>query len=276
MKKSIKITILIIILVLVLAPILVYGLLYIITPERYNILIVGSDQRDEEKARSDVLMVFSFAKNPNKQTSLITIPRDSRVDVPGHGLDKITHAYVYGEREGEDKAILGNIDLTKETVENFLDIKIHGTMEFNFESFKEIIDMVGGVWTEEGFYDGDKALALVRNRYRAGGDFARTDDQREIVKAVMTKLKDKDKALQVYNYLKDSDKADININKTKALVFGGVTFVRRFGKISLGDMKTEFIPGEGSYIYDENFGQQLYFWVVDEAEKNKLVEEYLR
>lgn len=276
MKKSIKITILALVLVLILAPVLAYGLLYAITPARYNILIAGSDQRGEERARSDVLMVFSLPKNPQGKTSLITIPRDSRVDIPGHGLDKITHAYVYGEREGEDNVILGNIDLTKDTVEKFLNIKIHGTMEFNFESFKEIIDMVGGVWTEEGFYDGDKALAQVRNRYRAGGDFARTEDQREIVKAVMSKLKNKDKAIEVYNYLKESEKADIKINKTKALVFGGVTFIRRFGKLSLGDIQTEFIPGEGGYEYSDKFGQNLYFWIVDEQGKEALVEEYLR
>ncbi len=276
MKKSIKITIFIIILVLILAPILTYGLLYIITPERYNILIVGSDQRGEERARSDVLMIFSLPKNPKKQASLITIPRDSRVDIPGYGLDKITHAYVYGEREGGDEAILGNIDLTKETIEKFFDIKIHGTLEFNFESFKDIIDMVGGVWTKNGFYDGEKALAQVRDRYRAGGDFARTEDQREIVKAVMTKLKDKNKAMEVYNYLQGSNKAEIKIDKTKGLLFGGATFVRRWGRLSLGEVKTDFIPGEGSYIYDEKFGQKLYFWVVDEEGKKKLVDECLR
>lgn len=264
------------VLVLILAPILAYGLLYVLTPDRYNILIVGSDQRGEERARSDVLMVFSLPKNPKEPTSLITIPRDSRVNIPGHGLDKITHAYVYGEREGEGDSILGNIDLTKQTVEEFLDIKIHGSLEFNFDSFKEIIDMVGGVWTEDGFYDGEKALALVRDRYRAGGDFARTSDQRQIVKAVMSKLKNKDKALEVYNYLKESEKADIRINKTKALVFGGVTFVRRFGKLSLGDIQTEFIPGEGGYEYSDKFGQNLYFWIVDKPGKEELVDKYLR
>jgi len=35
------------------------------------------------------------------------------------------------------------------------------------------------------------------------------------------------------------------------MLFGGVTFIRRFGRLSLGNIKTEFIPGEGAYIYDE-------------------------
>jgi anionic cell wall polymer biosynthesis LytR-Cps2A-Psr (LCP) family protein len=270
MKKSVKIGILIVFL----AIILVFGLVYFLTPDRLNILVVGSDQRGEERARSDVLMVFSIPKSPAKKTSLITIPRDSRVDIPDYGLDKITHAYVYGERE--KGTILGNISLTEKTVESFLDIPMHGSLEFTFESFKEIVDMVGGVWTKDGYYDGEKALNLVRNRYRPGGDFARTEDQREIVTAMLTKMKDKDTALAVYNYLSESKKARIKIDKIKTTIFGAVTFLRRFGQLSLGEIKTAFIPGHGETIYSKKFGANLYYWVVNEGEKEKLIEEALK
>ncbi|MBU1177786.1 LCP family protein [Patescibacteria group bacterium] len=263
-----------IILVIVISPLLLLSLIYLLAPNRYNILIVGSDQRGEERARSDVLMVFSIPKSPAKPTSLITIPRDSRVDIPGHGMDKITHAYVYGDLS--ESSQIGNIDLTEQTVENLLDIKIHGTVEFTFESFKEIVDLVGGVWTEDGQYDGEKALAMVRDRYRAGGDFARTADQRDVFKSILTKLKNKDTALSVYNHLQQSNKAEINIDTTKAGMFGVATYIRRFGRLSLGEIKTDFIPGQGDTIYAENFGQNLYFWVIDEGGKEKLIEELLQ
>lgn len=263
----------IIVLVIVISPLLLVGLIYFLAPNRYNILIVGSDQRGEERARSDVLMIFSVPKNPTKPTSLVTIPRDSRVDIPGHGMDKITHAYVYGDLTESSK--IGNVDLTKETVENLLDIKIHGTVEFTFESFKEIVDLVGGVWTEDGHYDGDKALAMVRDRYRAGGDFARTADQREVFRAVLTKAKNKNTALSLYNHLKESNKAEINIDTTRAGMFGVATYIRRYGRLSLGEIKTDFIPGQGDSIYAEKFGTKLYFWVIDEEGKEKLVEDYL-
>ena len=264
----------IIVLVVILTPFLLVGLVYLLAPNRYNILIVGSDQRGEERARSDVLMVFSVPKSPAKPTSLITIPRDSRVDIPGYGMDKITHAYVYGDLT--ESSQIGNIDLTKQTVENLLDIKIHGTVEFTFESFKEIVDLVGGVWTEDGHYDGEKALAMVRDRYRAGGDFARTTDQREVFKSVLSKLKNKDTALTVYNELKRSNKAEINIDTTRAGMFGVATYIRRYGRLSLGEIKTDFIPGEGDYLYSDQLGQNLYFWVIDEEGKEKLVEEALQ
>jgi anionic cell wall polymer biosynthesis LytR-Cps2A-Psr (LCP) family protein len=248
--------------------------MYLLAPDRYNILIVGCDRRGEERARSDVMMVFSIPKSPKEQTSLITIPRDSRVNIPGHGMDKMTHAYIYEDLT--DKSSIGNIELTQETIEDFLDIKINGTVEFTFESFKDVVDLVGGVWTDDGYYDGEKALAQVRDRYRAGGDFARTDDQRKVFRAVLSQMKNKDTAQEVYNYLKESDSAEINIDFTRLGMFGATTFVRRLGKLSLGDIKTDFIPGHGETLYAENFGQNLYFWVIDEEGKEKIVEEYLK
>ena len=136
--------------------------------------------------------------------------------------------------------------------------------------------MVGGVWTEDGYYDGEKALAMVRDRYRAGGDFARTDDQRKVFRSVLSQLKNKEKAQEVYNYLKESDNAEINIDFVRAGMFGATTFVRRFGKLNLGEVKTDFIPGKGQTLYAENFGQNLYFWVIDEEEKKKMIDEYLK
>lgn len=273
-KKKKRLFLKIILPLIIIVPILLFGIVYLLAPDRYNILIVGSDRRGEERARSDVMMVFSIPKNPKKQTSLITIPRDSRVDIPGHGMDKMTHAYIYEDLT--DVSSIGNIELTKKTIEDFLDIKIHGTVEFTFESFKDVVDIVGGVWTDDGYYDGEKALAMVRNRYRAGGDFARTDDQRKVFRAVMTQMKNKDTASDVYNYLKESNDAEININFVRLGMFGGATFVRRFGRLSLGEVKTDFIPGEGQTLYAENFGQNLYFWVIDEEGKEEMVREYLK
>jgi anionic cell wall polymer biosynthesis LytR-Cps2A-Psr (LCP) family protein len=273
-KKKRRIFLKMILPLIIVVPILLFGIIYLIAPDRYNILIVGCDRREVERARSDVLMIFSVPKSPKEQVSLITIPRDSRVDIEGHGLDKITHAYIYGDLD--EKSDIGNIELTEETIEKFLNIKIHGTVEFTFESFKDVVDMVGGVWTDDGYYDGEKALAMVRDRYRAGGDFARTDDQRKVFKAVLSKMKNKDTAEEVYNYLKESDKAEINIDFARASMFGAATFARRFGKLSLGEIKNDFIPGKGQTLYAENFGQNLYFWVIDEEGKEKMADEYLR
>ena len=80
-KKKKRIFLKIILPLIIIIPILLFGIMYLLAPERYNILIVGCDRRGEERARSDVMMVFSIPKDSSKPTSLITIPRDSRVNV---------------------------------------------------------------------------------------------------------------------------------------------------------------------------------------------------
>ena len=103
-----------------------------------------------------------------------------------------------------------------------------------------------------------------------------TDDQREIFRAVLTKAKNKDTAMELYNFLDESEKSEINISKTKAGIFGAAAIMRRFGDTSLGEVKNDFIPGQGDTIYSEKLGANLYFWVVNEEEKDNLVKEYLK
>lgn len=251
-------------------------IVYFSAPKRFNILIIGTDQRGEERSRSDVLMVFSIPKSKKEQTTLLTIPRDTRVEIPGYGEDKITHAYVYGERkEGE---ILGNVDLTKETVENFLDVEINAVFEFNFTSFQEIVDRVDGITVNGVKMNGEKALEVVRNRYRDGGDFARTEDQREVFQGVIRKSLSKENATKVLAYLKTSKNARFDYEKNKAIHFGLGFIINRwtaflgFGN-GLGffkEIKEEVVPGKGGSYYSKNFGQNLYFWVPDEKELKEL------
>ncbi|MBU1167081.1 LCP family protein [Patescibacteria group bacterium] len=262
------------VIVLVLIVVLGLYLIYKTAPDRYNVLIVGTDQREEERSRSDVLMVFSIPKNPKKQTTLLTIPRDTKVEIPGEGLDKITHAYVFGDREEGEK--LGSVDLTKETVENFLDIKIDATVEFNFKSFAEIVDMLGGVAVDGQTLDGEKALEIVRDRYRAGGDFARTADQREVFSGLLDKIKNQSNLEEVTNYIGSSKDARLDYNKNRLIRFGAAFMLRRYGRLTLGNIKEEVIPGSGGNSYSEKFGQNLYFWNPDEAELQEMIKRGLK
>lgn len=74
--------------------------------------------------------------NPNdKSMQMVSIPRDTRTEIIGKGFDdKINHAYAFG---GPEMSIA--------TVENFLDIPIDYFVQVNMESFKDIVDAVGGV-----------------------------------------------------------------------------------------------------------------------------------
>lgn len=237
-------------------------ILYVDAPTRYNVLIIGSDQRSDEQGRSDVLMVFSLPKSPSEQTSLLTIPRDTRVDVPGYGTQKITHAYALGERP--EGSTLGNRALTEETIEALLDIPIHATLEFTFDSFQRIIDAEGGVDTDTGHLDGAEALTLVRNRFREGGDFARTEDQRDVFLSLFRSVQTIDDVRRFLGYFQDGDGADVTYAPGRTIQFGFATVLRRFGNLTIRDVRTEVVPGTGQSIYTAEFGKELYYWVPDD------------
>jgi anionic cell wall polymer biosynthesis LytR-Cps2A-Psr (LCP) family protein len=99
-----------------------------------SVLLLGVDQRPGERGRSDSIMIMTL--NPTRNESrLISIPRDTKVDIVGHGTnDKINHAYSFG---GPEMAI--------KTVEKFLNIPINYYAEINMQGFTSLVDAVGGV-----------------------------------------------------------------------------------------------------------------------------------
>lgn len=99
-----------------------------------SILLIGAAERAGDQGRSASLMVITL--NPkNKSMKLLSIPRDAYTEIVGKGKkDKINHAYAFG-----------GINMSVDTVENFLDMPIDYYIEVNMEGFKEIVDAVGGV-----------------------------------------------------------------------------------------------------------------------------------
>lgn len=243
-------------------------------PQRFNVLVIGSDQRGEEQGRSDVLMVVSLPRSPRVPISIVTIPRDTRVDVPGFGKQKITHAYALGDRPTDGKD-LGNRDLTVRTVEQFLGISIGGTIEVTFKSFEEIINQVGGVVVNGTKMDGAAALSLVRNRNRPGGDFARTTDQRAVFAALGEKIKSSGMVLSIWKTLQNSSETRVTLPQPRFWLFAGFASVLRGGDWSLGDAHTDVIPGHSQMIYTAEFNKDLYYWIPDMDGTKKIVTDWL-
>lgn len=244
-------------------------------PKRFNILVIGSDQRSEERGRSDVLLVISLTKSPRDPMSIITIPRDTRVEVPGFGAQKATHAYALGLPESTETS-LGNRELTEQTIESFLGRPIDATVEVTFKSFEQIIDDLGGVVTQaHGTLNGEEALKIVRDRSREGGDFARTADQREIVLQVLRRIRTENRWQAVYDFLQNSADSRIVLPKTRFALFVAYAVVRRGGQLTLTGAHSDVIPGRGSMLYTPEFGQDLYYWVPDATATSKLVDEWL-
>lgn len=159
-----------------------------------NIALLGIDSRDNDLVgRSDSIMILTLDSIHNK-IKLTSIMRDSYVNIPGYGMDKINHAYAYGGAE-----------LTLRTLNENFDLNIKEVMIVNFASITNIIDKIGGVninITDEEvphipgisssgnqLLNGSQALDYSRIRYASGGDYKRTERQRTIINAVFDNLK---------------------------------------------------------------------------------------
>ncbi len=252
--------------------ILIFGF-YVSQPRYYHILVIGSDQRNNEHARSDALMIVSIPKSKNDPMSLVMVPRDTKIDHPEKGLQKITHFYAMWD-ESTDR--MGNVDLTTSVVEDLLDIKIDGKVEVTFDSFTDIVDSVGGVDISTGHVDGAEAQELVHNRFeQAEGDFGRAAEQREIFKAVLQKAKSPFTAKKIYDYLLTSDRARLDISKSSLAAFG-VAYIMGHRGLDLPEMEEQVLPGEGTRIYTPSFGKSLYYWILDEEGTKDIVNQYLK
>ena len=163
-----------------------------------NIIVMGVDERPEEYdvGRSDTLFVVMFDTN-KKAASLLSVPRDTRVRIKGHGWDKINHAYAYGGRE-----------LTQKTTEELLGIKINNYVMVDFKGFVGLVDAIGGVDinVEKNMYyydewdgfkidlkkgmqhmDGKTAIQYVRYRDEEG-DIGRIRRQQHFMLAVYDRI----------------------------------------------------------------------------------------
>lgn len=169
------------------------------TPGR-TYVIVGSDSREgldtndpTEGARTDTIMVLHQPETG--PTALISIPRDSYVEIPGHGANKINAAFVFGGPE-----------LLVETVEQLSGLTVDGYLEVGFMGVAGMVDAVDGVelcydqdvsdelsqleW-QAGCHvaDGQTALAFSRMRYSDPlGDIGRAERQRQVVGATAEKV----------------------------------------------------------------------------------------
>lgn len=158
--------------------------------DRTNILVLGVDARPGEKnSRSDTMLLVSIDPKLDK-AAIISIPRDTRIDIKGLGTNKICTAnFVGGPKYAADR------------VEELLQTRIDYYIAMDFKGFEKIVDTLGGVTIDvpqrmykpsEGInlypgtqkLDGKKALAFVRFRDYINGDIDRTQQQQAFIKAL--------------------------------------------------------------------------------------------
>lgn len=261
-------------------------------PSHYTVLFVGSDQRGTERARSDVMFVVSVPKSADQQPYFLSIPRDTKVEHEEWGLEKMTHFYALGDRQDDGK-LLGNIDLTTSAVEDLLDVRIDATVEVTFNSFAEIVDLLGGAVVSAGSNTGEtfdgvntgalraqtltgqEALVVVRDRFTGGrSDFDRQADARQILRSLITKVKNPSVVRQMMKYFDESDQARIDFSSAKLIRFLVGAGVSRKGNITIGEMEEGSVPGVGGRLYTPDFGKELYYWIPDREALQEVVKEH--
>ncbi len=213
-----------------------------------NILLLGLDQSGNEPSRADTIMVMSVNEDTGR-ISLISIPRDARVEIPGRGQDKINHVMSYK----------GGISLMKSTVERLLGVPLQHYVFTNFNGFVSLVDILGGVEVDvprrmvhlsanhpiniragRQRLSGDQALQYVRYRSNAEGDFGRMRRQQEFLKLVSVELLRPRTLLKLPRLLEEAAshiRTDMSIQQLLA-------FSRRAAMLNLEEVVTVTLPGQ--------------------------------
>lgn len=165
-----------------------------------NTLLVGSDSLSKnERGRSDSMILITIDAHHHK-IKVTSLMRDLWVPVPKHGYCKLNAAYSYG-----------GIDLLKSVIKSVLGVKIDRYVIVDFEKFKKVIDKLGGIDLElskkevsyvnanvsgehlEGsgkmHLNGEQALQFARDRNDPSADFKRTERQRDVISAIINRVK---------------------------------------------------------------------------------------
>lgn len=194
--------------------------------EPFNVLLIGSDARGEERGRSDTLIILRVIPK-EKKAFLVSIPRDYRVRIPGYGRRKINAAYA-----------LGGSELAIKTVSEYLGVEIHHYAIIDFKGFVKVVDALGGITVnvEKRLYEpnnsranlypgvqrlnGSQALAYVRFRHDEEGDFGRIRRQQEFLKALADELlkpQSVPKYPRIANLIAENVETDLSIPKILSL-----------------------------------------------------------
>ncbi|MCL4417398.1 MAG: LCP family protein, partial [Actinobacteria bacterium] len=242
-----------------------------------NILILGDDSAFDRpggrvNGRTDIIIIFHINLDTGKGTA-VTVPRDTWVNIPGHGEGKINGAHAIGGNE-----------LTIQTIEEFSGLTIDNYIITDFDGFKPLIDFLGGVTVEVGenlsdsfsgcyltkgihHLNGEQALALCRNRHRSGdgttqgGAFAREKEAAKVITSLLEQKSTFERLIALpllINFLLKYTWTDMEFKDILRLL-------PVLGKVKTGDIEITGVPswpqaiGKASaVVYDKEATQELF------------------
>ncbi|HAU32746.1 MAG: Cell envelope-related transcriptional attenuator [Desulfotomaculum sp. 46_296] len=229
-----------------------------------NILVVGLDKASSINGpprpapwHSDVIMLVHV--DPVRQSvNCLSIPRDTRVYIKGHGLEKITHAHAYG-----------SMPLTIDTVEQFTGIKIDRYISLDYAVFARLVDMLGGIEINvpkelktkyfafkpgRQLMNGRQAYVYINNRSEPMADLDRIKRQHYFFVALLETFKKRSSALDLARFY-----FEIRKNAFTSFTFADAMQLAMFaGRLKLEDVNIETAPGHAEYI------DGISYWIADQ------------
>ncbi len=243
-------------------------------PSSFNIVLLGRDYdydnrgRRLDSGRTDTIIVF-HVNCKNKEINGISIPRDTLVNIPGYGENKINAAYH-----------IGGVPLATKVIEDLLGIKIDYYVLLDPDAFKRIVDAIGGVdiyvekdmkykdsWgklyidLKKGYQrlNGVQAEGYVRFRHDPLGDIGRIERQQKFLYALLSQITKPNIIVKLPMLIQDLSKYVHTNLPVSDMISLATFFVREKGSIQL---KTTTLPGSVS---------KNGYWYPDLEETNKLI-----
>lgn len=251
-----------------------------------NVLIMGVDK---DRTRTDVVVVARWHPQ-DKVLSVISLPRDLKVDIPCPAAaksckspDKLAHAHAYGTVKGGP----GGPELARRTVEQFLGIQIQHYVRLDFDGFKAVVDALGGVTIDvernmdyedpyqnlrihlkkgEQTLNGEKALQYVRFRGDRQGDIGRIDRTQKFLVALLQSARANGSLSRLPALVQALLPAvDTNLDAGAA-----IALARAAQQITPEAVETATIPGKARW------DNGAWFWVADAEGTRELVDTMLK
>ena len=247
--------------------------------KRENILLLGVDSNGVdtdpfENTRTDTIMIVSLDK-ASKSANIVSVPRDSKVYIDGHGIDKINAAHA-----------LGGIKLTLKTVQNMFGIKIDHYIIINYEGLKEVIKVLGSipVTVDKKLRYTDRAGRLYINldpgkqeltaeqveqfarfRHDAVGDIGRMERQRMLMQGIVEKMQSPESISKIPEVISVANK----YIKTDMTIFDLTRYAGVAKNINTENLVMATLPGHPSQ------NSYISYWILEPDKVQSIIDKLI-
>ncbi len=241
--------------------------------EPLNILVVGMDKASSINGpprpgpwRADVIILIHVDPD-RKQINLLSIPRDTRTYIPGHGMEKIAHAHAYGA-----------MPLTVATVEELMGVRVDHYMSLDYVTFARMVDILGGIEIDvpreavtklmhfmpgKQLMDGRQAYEYIHSRDEPRADIARIDRQQLFLRTLLETVREQAGGLDLAKmYLEYRKNSEISLSFSDTLKLA--LFARN---LKADNLIMDTLPGKPEYIGG------ISYWIADQKGLQKLQQQ---